>query len=432
MTKRKLLKSLALVLTFSVLAPFSSKTYAADSEPSIKSEAAIVVDYDTGEIIYEKNANDKKFLASTTKLMTALLFAQNKQKTDNLTYSQDAKNQPPYTLDNDYMKPYRKSLNVGDTISADTIMKGLLLFSGNDTAYVIADNVSSTSQEFVTLMNNKATELGLKDTHFENPNGLPVNGSDVNYSTAYELSIITKAAYENDWIREVMSMSNATVTLPQNTIVTLQNRNTELNKNGNIGGKTGVTDAAGTCFAGVYERDGRKLIGVVLKCDRNNNDKRFEDLKSMMDYSYDAKKETFKEKGSEVGDVTLNYKIFGGFGPEKSITVPVTLADDVELYKNNINDNEASINFDIDNTNAWKAASNKTVPVTVSVKQYSEKVDGTIELTKGTLIKANLLIYISIVAAVLVVIILIVVIINLIRKAIAKKSRSSYGRRRRY
>ena len=227
MTKRKLLKSLALVLTFSVLAPFSSKTYAADSEPSIKSEAAIVVDYDTGEIIYEKNANDKKFLASTTKLMTALLFAQNKQKTDNLTYSQDAKNQPPYTLDNDYMKPYRKSLNVGDTISADTIMKGLLLFSGNDTAYVIADNVSSTSQEFVTLMNNKATELGLKDTHFENPNGLPVNGSDVNYSTAYELSIITKAAYENDWIREVMSMSNATVTLPQNTMVTLQNRNTE-------------------------------------------------------------------------------------------------------------------------------------------------------------------------------------------------------------
>ena len=431
--KKNLLKSLALVLTFSVFVPFSSKAYASDSEPTITSESAIVVDYDTGEIIYEKNANDKKFLASTTKLMTALFFAQNKQKTDMLTYSQDAKNQPPYTLDNDYMKPYGKSLNVGDSISADTIMKGLLLFSGNDTAYVIADNVSNSSQEFVSLMNNKASELGLKDTHFENPNGLPVNGSDVNYSTAYELALLTKEAYENDWIREVMSMSNATVTLPQNTIVTLQNRNTELNKNGNIGGKTGVTDAAGTCFAGVYEKDGRKLIGVVLKCDRNNNNKRFEELKNMMDYSFDAKKENYKESGSELGNVTLNYKIFGSFGPEKTINVPVTLADDIKLYKNNINNNETTVNFtDLDNTDAWKAASNKTVPVTVSVKNYSENVNGTIELSKSTLIKANLLIYISIVAAIIVVLIIIILIISLIKKAANRKSRSTYGRRRRY
>lgn len=429
MNKNLIIKTLAMVISFTIAAPFVKYANAEQvSTPTIVSEAGIVVDYDTGEVIYAKNATSKKFLASTTKLMTSLLFAESKEKTDLIPYTATAKSQPPYTLDNDYMKPYKKAMNVGDTLTADTVMKALLLFSANDSAYMISDSLGGDTAGFAKMMNDKAASFGLTDTHYENPNGLPVNGADVNYSTAYDLSYITKQAFENDWVREVMSMPSASITLPRDTKVTLTNRNTELGKNGNIGGKTGVTDQAGTCFAGVYERDGRKLIGVVLKCDRNNDAKRFEDMNKMMDYSYAAKEETFKSAGDEVGTVDLTYKLFGSFGPEKSITVPVKLAQDVNLYKNDINET-ATISLNSSNTDAWKVASEKTIPLSVNVKLYSSEVNGTAEITKGELIKANLMFYIAIVAAIAIAVILILLILKLMQNFKINKSRPRRRRR---
>ena len=142
------------------------------------------MDYDTGEIIYEKNANDKMFLASTTKLMTALLFAEKFNKTDLITYTGTAKAQPEYSLDLNYMKTNNKAMTVGDTLSADVVMKSLLLYSANDAAYMISDAVGGDTSKFADMMNAKAKELGLTGTHYENPNGLPgADGKDVNYST---------------------------------------------------------------------------------------------------------------------------------------------------------------------------------------------------------------------------------------------------------
>lgn len=432
MNTKFLMKTLVLTLSISMLTPFTFKVHAADvTTPTIVSESAIVVDYNTGEVIYEKNGTDKKFLASTTKYMTALLFAEAKQKTDLITYSATAKAQPPYTLDNDYMKPYGKAMTIGDTMTADTVMKGLLLFSGNDTAYMISDCIGGDTTGFSKMMNDKATEYGLTDTHYENPNGLPVNGSDVNYSTAYDLSVVTKHAFENDWIREVTSMKEATVTLPKDTKVKLENRNTELGKNGNIGGKTGVTDQAGTCFTGIYERDGRKLIGVVLKCDRNNNNTRFEDMNKLMDYSYKAEEQVYKEAGEEVGTVDLSYKLFGSFGPEKTVTVPIKLAEDVKLYKNAINDSSLSITFNPANTNAWKVASEKTTPLSVNVKGYSSEVNGTISITKGELIKANMMFYIATISVLIIAIILLIFIVMLIKNAQRNSKNNRRNRRRR-
>lgn len=428
MIKKHLMKTCAIALSISIFAPIFNTANALE-EPTIVSEAGIVVDYDTGEIIYEKLGDEKRYLASTTKLMTALLLAENKSKTDMLTYTEEAKNQPQYSLEHDYMKPYGKAFKVGDELSADTIMKGLLLFSGNDTAYVISGNVSSDTQSFVNLMNNKAKELGLTSTHFENPNGLPVNGVDTNYSTPYELSVITKTSFENEWVREVTGMSEANVVLPGDTRVKFENRNTELNKNGNIGGKTGVTNGAGTCFAGIYERDGRKLLGVVLKSDRNNNNTRFEDLNKMMDYSYAALKELYKSKGEEIGTTELNYKVFGFFGPQKTITVPVNIDEDINIYNNSINNEQISISYNSDNKNAWSIAKNNNVPINVSIKQYSSEVKGSIDISTGVLIQENLIIYISALASLAVLIILIVFIIKLIRRLSNDKNRRRSKRR---
>lgn len=434
MSKRNILKSLSLSIALALATPFVSNVcvknvYASESKPSIVSEAAIVLNYDTGEIVYEKNANQKMYLASTSKLMTAILFAENKEKTDTLTYSEDAKAQPPYTIDSEQMKPYGKSMNVGDTLDADTVMKELLLFSGNDAAYMVADNVCKTTDEFVEKMNSKAKDLGLTNTHFENPNGLPENGHDVNYSTAYELALITKEAYKNDWIKKTMALDKAQVTLPGNTNVTIENRNTELGKNGNLGGKTGVTDEAGTCFAGIYERDGQKYIGVVLKCDRNDNNKRFEDLDSMMDYSESADKVTVIKSGKKVSSVNLEYKLFRFFGPTKTIKADVVLGEDVKLYDNEINSSEVKVTFNTKDTNAWTVASDNNTNLTAKVKQFSTKVKGEVKITTLEIVKANVGVYIATLVAIVIIITLIVFIIKLISNA---KRNSSRRKRRRY
>lgn len=425
---KKLFKTLAVTLTISLVSTLATVVSAKASEPTIVSEAAVVMDFETGEVIYEKKADEKMYLASTSKLMTALLFAESKTKTDTITYTEDAKAQPPYTIDSEQMKPYGKTMQVGDTLDADTVMKELLLFSGNDAAYMVADSVSGDSASFVDSMNKKAEELGLTSTHFENPNGLPQTqadgtSKDVNYSTAYELAIIAREAFKNEWVQETMQLKEADVVLPGDTRIKIENRNTELGSNGNIGGKTGVTDSAGTCFAGVYERDGRKLVGVVLKCDRNNNNKRFEDLKSMMDYSYPLEKEVFKASGDEVGTMDLEYKLFGFFGPTKKVSTKINLAQDVKLYKNAINDTaEIKLN-NTEKQSAWKVASNKEVNLTVSVKAYSESVKGNVDITVGTLIKANILIYGAIILAFIVIIALIIFIIKLISDSSRKHKR---------
>ena len=425
---KKLFKTLAVTLTISLVSTLATVVSAKASEPTIVSEAAVVMDFETGEVIYEKKADEKMYLASTSKLMTALLFAESKTKTDTITYTEDAKAQPPYTIDSEQMKPYGKTMQVGDTLDADTVMKELLLFSGNDAAYMVADSVSGDSASFVDAMNKKAEELGLTSTHFENPNGLPQTqadgtSKDVNYSTAYELAIIAREAFKNEWVQETMQLKEADVVLPGDTRIKIENRNTELGSNGNIGGKTGVTDSAGTCFAGVYERDGRKLVGVVLKCDRNNNNKRFEDLKSMMDYSYPLENEVFKASGDEVGTMDLEYKLFGFFGPTKKVSTKINLAQDVKLYKNAINDTaEIKLN-NTEKQSAWKVASNKEVNLTVSVKAYSESVKGNVDITVGTLIKANILIYGAIILAFIVIIALIIFIIKLISDSSRKHKR---------
>ena len=425
---KKLFKTLAVTLTISLVSTLATVVSAKASEPTIVSEAAVVMDFETGEVIYEKKADEKMYLASTSKLMTALLFAESKTKTDTITYTEDSKAQPPYTIDSEQMKPYGKTMQVGDTLDADTVMKELLLFSGNDAAYMVADSVSGDSASFVDAMNKKAEELGLTSTHFENPNGLPQTqadgtSKDVNYSTAYELAIIAREAFKNEWVQETMQLKEADVVLPGDTRIKIENRNTELGSNGNIGGKTGVTDSAGTCFAGVYERDGRKLVGVVLKCDRNNNNKRFEDLKSMMDYSYPLEKEVFKASGDEVGTMDLEYKLFGFFGPTKKVSTKINLAQDVKLYKNAINDTaEIKLN-NTEKQSAWKVASNKEVNLTVSVKAYSESVKGNVDITVGTLIKANILIYGAIILAFIVIIALIIFIIKLISDSSRKHKR---------
>lgn len=113
--------------------------------------------------IYCKDADSRRYPASTTKLLTGLLLAENKQKTDILQYTKSAKDQPAYSLNINYMN---NTMQIGDKMSADDVMKGLLLYSGNDTAYIIADNISGNSKAFAQLMNKRAKDSNTWDLLF--------------------------------------------------------------------------------------------------------------------------------------------------------------------------------------------------------------------------------------------------------------------------
>ena len=424
MKKNFILKTLILTLSISLFSPLASinAKAATTAQPDINAQAAITMDLETGEIIYCKDADSKRYPASTTKLLTGLLLAENKQKSDEIAFTESAKIQPEYSLNINFM---HNSMKVGDTMSADDVMKGLLLFSGNDTAYMIADNVAGNSQKFADMMNAKAKEIGANNSHFVTANGLH---DENHYTTAYDLSLITKAAFQNDWERETMELADASIQI-NGAKVLLENRNLGLGKNGNIAGKTGLTNAAGGCLAAVYEVNGRKLIGVVLKSRQVDNADmtKFNDMDSIMNYSYNTSKTVYKSSGEEVGTTDVQYKSFGFFGPTKTITVPLKLTQDVTYYANAINDAESQITYDKTDSSAWKLLFNKDVTLTYSTRNHNESVAGSVDISFGNILKDNIIIYIATLAS-------IIIIITLLIKNMASNSRrrkSSYSRRRR-
>ena len=294
MKAKNLFKTLALALSVSLLAPLANKVSAENvniQAPEIIGESSITMDIETGEVIYSKNADVKLSPASTTKLMTALLFAENKNKTDILSFT-DTSLKVTETSLNNYV-----SLKAGDKISAEDTMKAVLVFSANDAAYLMAESVAGSVDNFVNMMNEKALELGLKDTHFENPSGLeidPLNPSntDINQTTAFDLAKIAIAAYKNDWVKEVVSPKNIKTTINlAGYPVDIESRNKILGKSNNIGGKTGTEELAGHCFVGFFEKDGRDLVTVVLKSEYGADGTNvFKDTEKVADYSYSAQR----------------------------------------------------------------------------------------------------------------------------------------------
>lgn len=426
MKKNFILKTLILTLSISLFSPLASinAKAATTAQPDINAQAAITMDLETGEIIYCKDADSKRYPASTTKLLTGLLLAENKQKSDEIAFTESAKIQPEYSLNINFM---HNSMKVGDTMSADDVMKGLLLFSGNDTAYMIADNVAGNSQKFADMMNAKAKEIGANNSHFVTANGLH---DENHYTTAYDLSLITKAAFQNDWERETMELADASIQI-NGAKVLLENRNLGLGKNGNIAGKTGLTNAAGGCLAAVYEVNGRKLIGVVLKSRQVDNADmtKFNDMDSIMNYSYDTSKTVYKSSGEEVGTTDVQYKSFGFFGPTKTITVPLKLTQDVTYYANAINDAESQITYDKTDSSAWKLLFNKDVTLTYSTRNHNESVAGSVDISFGNILKDNIIIYIATLASIIIIITLIILIKNMASNS--RRRKSSYSRRRR-
>lgn len=336
-------KILSLLLSFFLAVSLSGTLALADTEPlplpaepRVKAGAAIAYDLTNEEIILEKNMNEKMYPASITKLMTALLLAENTSPDKDLYIGEAPLEAPAFAINKNLFILY-----VGDTVKADAVMKAMLLPSANDMAVVAAEDVGGDVDGFVDLMNSKAEELGMADTHFTNPIGL----HDPNhYTTAWDLVKLVKAAYENDWVRETMATQSANIRTEYQYVGDIENTNVLLGQDGNIGGKTGYTEEAGKCLTAVYSRDGREIIQVLLDDGESfSSTLVFTDMTNLASEAYALEKVAMVPKDSPVDDIIVDYKLFRWFGPEKKLRIKATVQDDLMLYNNTIHNTEEGL-----------------------------------------------------------------------------------------
>lgn len=415
--KRALISSLlASVLIFTNV--INAKA-ADNSMPKIAGKAGITIDMGTGEIIYANNIDDTYYPASTTKLLTGLLFAESKSKGDEIKYTESAKKQPADSMDKTIHK-----MQVGETMSAQDVMDSLLIFSANDAAYMIADNVSGDTNKFADLMNERIKKLGLKKTHFLIPNGL--HDKD-HYTTPYDLSVIGREAFKNDWVRETLAKSKSRITTSTGTVMDINTRNKILGIDGCLGGKTGYTNPAGRTLVAFFERDGRQIAGVVMKSVYDANDTFvFDDMKKIIDWSYSQQPVALHKSGDTLKTETITYKPFKFFGPEKSVQVPLLVNDDIKYYDNSVNKAEAKESFNIEKLDVWNLKPENPVG-TFTLKEREAVKNFKLYTTISTkdIIKENAALYagagIAVVAVILAIMILTIKIKNSRRRRSSRR-----------
>ena len=236
----------------------------AQALPDLSAQSAVLMDGDSGRVLYERASHDRRLIASTTKLMTALVAVESTPhlgKTVTMTMDYVAEGSSMY-------------LKLGEEISLRDLLYGLLLASGNDAALAIAGLCAGDVETFVEWMNQWAEELGMADTHFANPNGLD---DPDHYSTAYDLALLARAVLKNPILREIVGTKTAHVAGRD-----LTNHNKLLWRyEGCVGLKTGYTDAAGRTLVSAAERNGQTLICVTLKDPAD-----WEDHARLLDYGF--------------------------------------------------------------------------------------------------------------------------------------------------
>lgn len=261
------------------------------SSLNLNSRSCIVLDRLTKTILYGKNQYNKVKMASTTKIMTGILIIENCNLNETVQISKKAANTGGSRL----------GLKTGDKITIKDLLYGLLLCSGNDAAVALAEASAGSIQGFSNLMNQKAEELGLSNTHFESPHGLDSEG---HYTTAYELALLSDYALKNDIFLNIVGTKNHTITIngyPKN----LSNTNELLgNLNGVYGVKTGFTNGANRCLVTACKRDSMDIICVVLGADT----KKFRTTDSIKLIEYTFKNYEYINIDDEINKKFINWK----------------------------------------------------------------------------------------------------------------------------
>ncbi|MEO8424292.1 MAG: D-alanyl-D-alanine carboxypeptidase family protein [Actinomycetota bacterium] len=275
----------------------------ASPPPDLSAPSAILADLDTGQVLFAKDPDTQRPIASLTKIMTGLLVLEDSDPADIVTVAPDA-----VIPEDDRPGVSALGLEDGERISVEHLLFALLLQSANDAAVALADHVSGSETRFVRDMNARAAALGMRRTRFRSPNGLDDRG----YSTARDLMTLTRTAMAIPMFGDTVAARFHTIPAPDGDPRRIQNRDALLwLYEGATGVKTGYTSRAGYCVVATAERDGRRLIAVVLGAPGDA----FSDAAALMDHGFTAFADhRFATAGEPGGVVTL---------PGGSVTVEV-------------------------------------------------------------------------------------------------------------
>ena len=248
------------------------------SDVGISAGQAILIDGDTGDVIYEKCPDEKAYPASTTKIMTALLTletlkAHNSPLDQKITVPQVAEGVEGSSI---YLK-------AGEQISIEDLLYGLMLVSGNDAAVALAEVIGGSQENFVQMMNDKAAELGCRNTRFINPNGL---FDENHYTSVRDMALIAREAMKDPDFRKIVAAKSWKADRPDSDYLTFYNKNKTVNEyEGGSGIKIGYTKSSGRTLVASAERDGKTMICVVMSAPDW-----FNDAYRLMDYGFNQGK----------------------------------------------------------------------------------------------------------------------------------------------
>ena len=246
----------------------------ADEEKVVKyAKSAVLIDGDSGRILYEKSAHNKVSVASTTKIMTCIIVIENANPGDMVTPSDYAIAMPKVKM----------HLDSKDKYKLEDLLYAMMLESYNDVAVAVAEHIAGSVEKFAELMNIKAKDIGMKDTNFVTPNGLDAKNQ---YSTAYDMALLGMYATNNELFVKITNTRNYSFVSENGRRVSVSNKDAFLDKMSDaIGIKTGFTGNAGYCFVGALKNENKKLISCVLACGwPPNKGYKWNDTLSLMKY----------------------------------------------------------------------------------------------------------------------------------------------------
>lgn len=278
-------KILIFNLIIFIILNFSFCVYGAEANLNLYSEAAIIMDTQTEQILYQKNITKKMYPASTTKILTAIIAIEKCNLNDVITATNSAISQVPSGYSSAYITD-------GEQMTIKDLLTVFLVHSANEAGYILAEHCSGSIDAFADLMNQKAKEIGCKNSNFLNPSGIH---NDNHYTTAFDLCLIAKYCMKNDTFRNIVAMPKCTIE-PTNKSLKRVYSNTNLLLNSSskyytencIGIKTGYTQEAGNCLVSCFSKDNIEVICVVLGAGNigNSDASRFIDSKNLCNYTY--------------------------------------------------------------------------------------------------------------------------------------------------
>lgn len=360
--------------------------------PAVGAEGAILLEANTGVVLYAKNIHEKLYPASTTKLMTCLLAVEHCSLDEIVTFSHDA----VFSLESGSSNI---GIDEGQAMTMEECLYGILVASANEVANAVAEHVAGSQEAFAEMMNEKAAELGCTDTHFVNPHGL---FDEEHYTSAYDLAIIARAFFQNELLSKVGNTTSyhfvATDSQPDDFVVRNKHQliTGDIAYEGIKGGKTGYTDDARQTLVTCAERNGMKLICVVLK---EESPEQFNDTVKLLDYGFNnftvtnvADNET-KYTIDSTGFFHSSYDIFGNSEPLLSLN-----QDSYVILPKTVDFEEltSEISYDTEEENAaaridyyYSGAYVGTATVDLSGKSHAAYDFSSPSLDSGALVSAD-------------------------------------------